>query len=760
EYQDTTTAQVQLLRLMTRPHRRITVAGDPYQSIYSFRGAELGNVDEFGARFRPPDGRPVRRWVLGTSFRVPAGILAAAERLTAGDLPGAAGPVEPAGPGGRVDVAVFDQQTHEADWIAREIQRLHLAEGIPLQAMAVLVRSTRRLLPDLSRALDRRGIAHDRPDARLVDHPAVRAIADLVDLATADRRALPESDQRRAARRLLLGPLLALPLGGEREALRLRVRDGTPWADVLRRIEPPATEAAELIETRDWADQMAAADGFWHVWTGLGALGRTALDDPGWRAALASFAQVLGHLADREPTTTLAEMLARATADDFEAQPLLRFEADEQDRLAVTTLHQAKGLAFDVVIIADAVDGVLPDLRRTSSILHTHLLPAGRRDPAAAARFRVQEEMRLAYTAMTRARERVIWTATAAGLDETEDRPSRFLDAVAGDVDRRPADPSDSPPVTPTEAEARLRRALTDPATPAARRLAALSVLTDATLPHLRPALALAGVRVRGPNDGVVPDEAAFSPSQAMAYEACPRRYALERHLGIGDEPSVWMRFGSVVHAAAEAADRAAIAAGRDHADPDEALAALDDLFDPADFDGPPWSDHWLRRARRAVERLYAAAPPGPWAAAFVERPLRLAIDGEAWRGRADRIDRGPGGLRIVDYKTTATAVSKAEAAASLQLGFYALAAGEDPELAGAGGVSAAELWYPLARGNHVATRCFDLDELDAVRDRLRGIAEAIRAERFPPSPGGGCERCAVRVLCDAWPEGREAFVP
>ena len=77
-------------------HHNVTVAADPYQSIYSFRGADLSNVDRFPDDFPDPEGLPAARIVLTTSFRVPAAILEAAERVTAGSLPGSAGPVTPA----------------------------------------------------------------------------------------------------------------------------------------------------------------------------------------------------------------------------------------------------------------------------------------------------------------------------------------------------------------------------------------------------------------------------------------------------------------------------------------------------------------------------------------------------------------------------------------------------------------------------------------------------------------------------------------
>ena len=186
EYQDTTSAQARLLELIAGDGDNLTVAADPYQSIYSFRGADLHNVDRFPARFGDTAGRPAARIVLTTSFRTPRAILAAAERVASGESPGSAGPVLPAPAIGRVDVYRFNQETEEAEWVADEMQRLHLQDRIPYHDMGVFVRSKRRFVPDLLRALARRAIPHDMPDARLVERSAVRFVLDLVAAATGE----------------------------------------------------------------------------------------------------------------------------------------------------------------------------------------------------------------------------------------------------------------------------------------------------------------------------------------------------------------------------------------------------------------------------------------------------------------------------------------------------------------------------------------------------------------------------------------------
>jgi superfamily I DNA/RNA helicase len=179
EYQDTSPAQAEMAELLARSHGNLTVAGDPYQSIFSFRGAEVRNI----AAFSEVPG--TRRLVLAESLRVPAQIMEAALRVVSGgDLPGSAGPVEPAGHEGSSEAYIFDQETAEAEWIAREVEHLVRVDQMSPAKIAVVVRSKRQLLPELSRALDRRGIPHDPPDSRLADHPAVRLCQDLVLIAT------------------------------------------------------------------------------------------------------------------------------------------------------------------------------------------------------------------------------------------------------------------------------------------------------------------------------------------------------------------------------------------------------------------------------------------------------------------------------------------------------------------------------------------------------------------------------------------------
>ena len=756
EYQDTTKAQAALLRALVGGGSHLTVAADPYQSIFSFRGTDLQNVANFPTDFAGPDGMPAARRVLTTSFRTPAEILEAAVKLTEGlELPGAGGPVVPAAGTGSVETYVFEQAARESEWIADEIQRLH-ADGLPYQSMAVFVRSKRRFLPGLSRALERRGIPHAQPDSRLSDHPAVRAVFDCVLAATAEQ---PEADP--AIRRLLLGPLFRLSVGQLRELDRDRVSRPRPWADVIEQEVAAGHALAGLLRDASWAREDPAVRGFWHLWMTLPQFADlvVAPERSEERAAWSSLSQVLGRLSDRDNSAALCDFVRWSEEETFEAQPLLDFRDQGVDRLTVTTLHQSKGLEFEVVFIADAVDGVFPDLRSRESIVGTrHLAPHLPGDPIEYRRFRLQEETRLAYTAMTRARLRVVWTATTAGLDEGAGAPSALLTALS---DGRPAPPPDIDrlPVTTGQGEAWLRRIVSDPGQPAPRRLAAMNCLARGQTWGLRDPAQFAGVGLPGADQGLAPTTLRLSPSQAGSYEACPRRYAIERRLRVGSETSVYMAFGSLIHQVLEDTERSAMSDGRRHGSCDEARAHLDAVWDPAPFGYSPWAEAWRARAEEILNFTYEHWPhPGATPVAL-EHDLSLEVDGVRWVGKADRVEAEGDQLRIVDYKTGKSRPTRAEVASSLQLGFYLLAAAADSGLTDRGEPTEGELWMVgIQNKKSFPIIEFDPASLGEVKERLRAVAAGISGEQWNPLPHDDCGRCPVQIVCPAWPAGAKAY--
>lgn len=761
EYQDTSPAQAEIARLVAAPHGNLTVTGDPYQSIYSFRGAELRNIEDF-QRSHPG----LNRIVLEQSLRVPPQIMESALRVvSSGDLPGSAGPVKPASHSGRVEAYVFDQETAEAEWIAGQVERaIHVNKTRPSD-IAILTRSKREMLNEMSRSLTRRGVPHNRPDRRLVDHPAVQVVADLATLATLDTVATSdltnpnvEAEIDAAARRLLLGPLVGVSLGQLREmsVSRLHLK---PWATIIDE-HLSLRDLSRVLSDPSWATDRPAWEGFWQIWTDLGTMS-SVVGDPDrsdWRRAFASFSQVLDRQADRNPDLTLVEFFAYSEDESFEATPLIG-HSNPSDSVVLTTLHQAKGLEFEEVFIANAVEGVFPDLRRSRRMLRPELLSPERTTNASAqSQFQIQEEMRLAYTAMTRARRRVVWTATDAGVDQGEKRPSRFLVAASGAQGLseigRPVD-VEHEPVTVAEAETRLRRLASDPGAGLPQRLAALSVLAKSPK-KAWSAKRFAGVAEKGPDRPILGNTLTMSPSQADGYNRCPRLYAIERRLRIGDPTSPYMHLGSLIHKALEDAERKIVGTGVAHNSLESALDALDHAWGQVDFGTPQQDKAWREKAERVITKLYETWPMSDAVPVDLEREVTMDIDGVRWRGVVDRLEQSSDGYRVVDYKTGASAPTIEEAAVSVQLGFYALAVNASSE---GPNVVAAELWFPAKSSKSLTIKSLDMRRLDEVEEAMRDVTAKIAAENWDPIVSVACNKCAYKSSCPAWPEGRGAFV-
>ncbi|WP_326618587.1 ATP-dependent helicase [Streptomyces decoyicus] len=193
EYQDTDVAQVRLLRALAGNHgataapgspgRTLVAFGDPDQSIYAFRGADVNGILDFPETFRRGDGTPAPVAVLGTSRRSGAGLLAATRlltrrmpltRLPAQKVRAHREPV-PVRDGGRVEVYTYPTPGAELDNIADILRRAHLEDGVPWREMAVLVRAGGRSLPGVRRALTSAGVPLDidGDDLPLRHEPAV-----------------------------------------------------------------------------------------------------------------------------------------------------------------------------------------------------------------------------------------------------------------------------------------------------------------------------------------------------------------------------------------------------------------------------------------------------------------------------------------------------------------------------------------------------------------------------------------------------------
>ncbi|MDT0481647.1 ATP-dependent helicase [Streptomyces doebereineriae] len=183
EYQDTDPAQVRLLQALAGGGRTLVAFGDPDQSIYAFRGADVNGILDFPYAFPRADGRTAPVEVLRTSRRSGAALLAAT-RLVTQRMPLTRLPSEkvrahrelaPVRDGGRVEVYTYPTAGTELDNIADILRRAHLEDDVPWGEMAVLVRAGSRTIPTVRRALTAAGVPLDidGDDLALRHEPAV-----------------------------------------------------------------------------------------------------------------------------------------------------------------------------------------------------------------------------------------------------------------------------------------------------------------------------------------------------------------------------------------------------------------------------------------------------------------------------------------------------------------------------------------------------------------------------------------------------------
>ena len=288
EYQDTDPAQEDLLHALAGDGRELIVVGDPDQSIYAFRGADVGALRRFPDRFRGPDGSAAQVLALRTGRRS-GGVLLAASRRVASRLPAAPGadnlaaqrdhralvPLPGADPG-TARVVIAASATQEAALIADTLRRAHLIDGVSWSSMAVLVRSATRQVPLLQRVLAAAGVpvAVAGDELPLAAEPGTRPLLTLLGCALR-----PGALDEQTAAELLTGPLGGTDALGLRR-LRRVLRAAAQAAGDLPSPEPLARA---LRDPRDlalagWPAEQAggAADGARQAAHGLAAPGLAA----------------------------------------------------------------------------------------------------------------------------------------------------------------------------------------------------------------------------------------------------------------------------------------------------------------------------------------------------------------------------------------------------------------------------------------------------------------------------------------------------
>ncbi|MBX3442639.1 MAG: UvrD-helicase domain-containing protein [Planctomyces sp.] len=395
EYQDTNAAQYRIIAALSQEHPNIQATGDPDQSIYAWRGARIENILRFEREF--PDCHVVK---LEQNFRSTQAIVRSADRLIAHNRQRKAKRlVTDNAPGEDVELVCFDDASQEAAGIARRIHQLAGEQAIPWSEFAIVYR-----VNALSRQVEM-ALRRERIPYQVAAGAAFYDRAEIKD-ALAYLRLAANPFDRAAFARAVNTPLRGL---GETSQRRL-----AQWADLERiglldacrragdvpKLSKNAARGfrafAELIGRLDIAKSGSVGDLLTEI------VDRSGLAAAWIHSPREEDQQRLGNVQE---LITAARQYDEAAGDErsidgFLEQCALISDSDSVDDAAgsvtLMTLHSAKGLEFRVVFVLGVEEGLIPHERSLRDV----------------SGFELEEERRLLFVGMTRAKERLFLTQT------------------------------------------------------------------------------------------------------------------------------------------------------------------------------------------------------------------------------------------------------------------------------------------------------------------------------------------------------------
>lgn len=735
EFQDTNPAQYELVRLIAAPRENITVVGDDDQSIYKFRGASIENILRFEDDY--PDAKRV---VLASNYRSVQQILDRAHELIKLNeprrLPKQLASVRESE--GAVEHLHFQTSQQEVRGVVAKILEMRSARpDTPWSDFAVLARSN-DAGADFAHGFERAGIPYQFLALSGLYHKPV--VLDLLSLL----RAVDQPHDSPSVYRLLNFPTWNLSSFTISELTFLASRKGKSLFEAMR--------MARTMSAVDPAEAQVLDD-ILHLLSSLGGLAKdkpitelflqaaresgyvrhiNQMDEAKKREAFGYLQQMFERMKSFERRA--AHRSLHAFLEEFKQERDAGEEGALQtdveagpDVVRIMTIHGAKGLEFPYVFVINLVDRKFPTSRRSDAIP----LPNGlieKQSDTDEALFHLEEERRLFYVAMTRAKDRLFLTSADDYGGARKRKLSRFLEELGyggeGEKGEKGQKGEKGEMVLEIDQEQK----------------------GTGTGDDLKP---------------YIPKQ--FSVTQLAAFETCPLQYKFAHVLRVPVLGRWQFSFGKTMHNTLHRYftawlertgkrqgglfdEREQGAGGRGQQTLPVTVEELLEIYKQA------WMDDWYPNDKtreeyraRGKEQLirYAksleVAPPRPVA---LEQGFVYKVGDVTVKGRIDRIDGFEDGIEIIDYKT-GSPKTKLERSDKEQLLLYQLAAAKVLKL------QPKKLTYVYLEDQSSVSFIGTDDDLLDLEEAIVERAAKIRASDFAPTPGFHCRYCDFAEICE-----------
>jgi DNA helicase II / ATP-dependent DNA helicase PcrA len=716
EYQDTNIAQNRIVDQLCAKHRNLMVVGDDDQSIYKFRGAAISNILQFEEKYK--DAKKV---VLTENYRSNQAILDFAYASIQHNNPDRLEirahvnkQLKGLRPGSNESVTVLHCSTvdQEVEFTVDEIKKSNL----PLSEIAILLRANAYAQPFIE-AFRRDNIPYQFPSEKgLYGKPEVKDL-----IAVLRILANPTDD-------VSFYHVLRMDVWNIRmETIATLVQQAkrgyaTLWHEA-KKTEGCSSLTDNLKDLLEYSKGHTVGETLYRFTESIKLyeqlLAHGTIEAEEKIVNIASFFEKLKDFERSNEERSVLDYVAYLDlAEEAGENPAARFEVEGREGVQISTIHAAKGLEFEMVFIGSATNTRFPAINRRDSIeLPDELVNEILTDSD----IHVQEERRLFYVALTRAKEKLFllhsdYYGASNALNPRSQKRSRFIDELEGKANFTQAEKT-----------------------------------TEGVERFLKPKLETGNLKFenRNPKSEKITN---FSYSQLSTFENCPRQYQYSYLYGIPSPPDPNFSFGSTLHNTLQeffkAVEQGKQASLFTEFSPNHSLERLLQIYEekwiPVGYTNKAHMELRKERGREILKVFHERFSQQIPQVKYLEKAFAVKVGDYTIRGRIDRVDEKPdGSVEIVDYKTGAPRTQK-DVDNDLQLALYALATEEALKLP----VSALSLYF--LDSDEIVTTHPAPKVLEKAKKTVQEVGDKINASDFDPTPDKiTCKYCPYRKICD-----------